>query len=201
MKNYKSHNQSKLIQYLIDKRNNPIKYKIDIKKDETFFYEDKSYLNPFSFEHTYLIIEMEVIKKMKNNEYQKKYREEPINKLASNLRSLILNSLKNKGFRKKSKTHKILGCEYNFFAKWLNYNKHNKGLHIDHIVPVSLAITQNEIELLNHYSNFQLLKSTENMIKGNRYIYNKNLKKVLENHPNSKLIEKIIKRSKIKILK
>ena len=39
------------------------------------------------------------------------------------------------------------------------------------------------------------------MIKGNRYIYNKNLKKVLENHPNSKLIEKIIKRSKIKILK
>ena len=28
-------------------------------------------------------------------------------------------SLKNKGFEKKTKTYKILGCEYNFFIKWL----------------------------------------------------------------------------------
>ena len=83
---------------------------------------------------------------------------------------------------------------------WLNYDKQNEDLHLDHIVPVSLGVTQNEIELLNHYSNFQLLKSKQNIIKGNRYIYGKNLKKVLENHPNKNLIKKIVKRSKIKII-
>ena len=203
MQNYKSHkrDESRMLEYLVDKCNNPDKYKVDIKRDNRFFDKDKSYLTPCLFEHNYLIIEKMIIKKIRNKQNQERYRENPINKLASNLRNLIGASLKNKGFQKKTKTYKILGCEYNFFIKWLNYDKQNEDLHLDHIVPASLGVTQNEIKLLNHYSNFQLLKSKQNIIKGNRYIYGKNLKKVLENHPNKNLIKKIVKRSKIKIIK
>ena len=232
MQNYKIHkrDESRLLEYLVNKCNNPDKYKVYIKRNNLFSDKHKSYLTPCLFEHNYLIIErminglsplevhkskklekavkeddfkyvQEIIKKIKNKQSQERYRENPLNKLASNLRNLIGGSLKNKGFKKKTKTYKILGCEYNFFIKWLNYDKQNEDLHLDHIVPVSLGVTQNEIELLNHYSNFQLLKSKQNIIKGNRYIYGKNLKKVLENHPNKNLIKKIVKRSKIKIIK
>ena len=42
--------------------------------------------------------------------------------------------------------------------------------HYDHIYPISLAKTQEEIIKLNHYTNFQPLWAKENISKGNRVI-------------------------------
>ena len=46
----------------------------------------------------------------------------------------------------------------------------NRNLwHLDHIRPVSWAADESEVILLNHYTNFQPMWSTENQSKGNRY--------------------------------
>lgn len=41
--------------------------------------------------------------------------------------------------------------------------------HLDHIKPISLAQTEQEVIKLCHYSNFQPLWAKENMSKGNKY--------------------------------
>ena len=48
-----------------------------------------------------------------------------------------------------------------------NYGK----WHLDHIYPVSLANTEEEIIKLNHYTNFQPLWAEENIRKRNRLDY------------------------------
>lgn len=103
------------------------------------------------------------------------------NKIKSNLkkriRSAIANILKERGFRKKSKTLDILGCSFEEFKLYLEskfedwmtwenrgmYNgEFNYGWDIDHIIPVSSAKTEEEILLLNHYTNLQPLCSKVN---------------------------------------
>ena len=118
-------------------------------------------------------------------------------KLSCGIRANIGVSLRQKGYTKKNKTNYILKCDYNFFMKWLNgvaSNGYTYGigdLHLDHVVPISLSETEEELLLLNHYSNFQLLTADENFSKGNRYVNPTNLKRVLEHHPNPDKIREI----------
>jgi hypothetical protein len=42
--------------------------------------------------------------------------------------------------------------------------------HLDHIYPVSLAKSQEEIIRLNHYTNFQPLWAEDNIVKGNKVL-------------------------------
>jgi hypothetical protein len=118
-------------------------------------------------------------------------------KLTITIRNLIRGSLKIKGYTKKTKTFNILKCEYDFFMKWLNgvaSNGYTYGvgdLHLDHVVPVSLGQTEDEILLLNHYSNLQLLSADENQKKYNSYVNPLNLARVLEHHPNPDKIREI----------
>ena len=103
------------------------------------------------------------------------------NKIKSNLkkriRSAISNILKERGFRKKSKTLEILGCNIDDFKShleskfenWMNWNNRglyngdlNYGWDIDHIIPVSSAKTEKDLLLLNHYTNLQPLCSKIN---------------------------------------
>ena len=48
--------------------------------------------------------------------------------------------------------------------------------HLDHIYPVSLAKSEEELIRLNHYTNFQPLWAKDNLQKGNKIIDNKQLK-------------------------
>jgi len=144
--------------------------------------------------------------KKKINTYSCNYKSkrrltDPLFKLTMNTRSSIGSAIRRKGYTKKTNTYKILGCEYNVFAEWLDLNNYNEDSHLDHVVPISLANTEKEVLLLNHYSNFQLLTSKENLSKGNKYIYNDNLQRVLDNHPNPKIVKKIVNRSNIEIKK
>ncbi len=106
-----------------------------------------------------------------NNTYMKKRRQEDYNyRLKTNVRSMISRLLKNK--KDGLSTTKILGCSYNDFKQyleskfqpWMNWNNYGKyngefdyGWDIDHIIPVSSAITKEEIIKLNHYHNLQPL--------------------------------------------
>ena len=99
----------------------------------------------------------------------------PLFKLSCNIRNLIAISLKNKGYTKKSKTNKYLGCSYDVFKDYLE-NKFTIGMtwenqgkwHLDHIYPVSLAKDEEELIKLNHYTNFQPLWAIDNIRKSNK---------------------------------
>jgi len=113
----------------------------------------------------------------KANEYVKKRKEDPIYKLICNIGTLIKISILRNGFSKKSKTGKILGCSFIEFKIYLeskfdenmNWENHGTYWHLDHIVPISWAKDEQEVIRLNHYTNFQPLKASENQSKGNRY--------------------------------
>ena len=107
---------------------------------------------------------------------KKKFQTDPLYKMRHNLRCLIRTSMKNNGFSKKTKTYNILGCSYTEFKEhieqkftngmsWENYGK----WEYDHITPVSWAMSESEIVLLNHYTNIQPLWRTDNILKSNKF--------------------------------
>ena len=120
------------------------------------------------------------IKENREKEYkQKKQRlqTDSLFKLTCNIRSLIKISIKNKGYSKKSKTNKILGCDFEIFkahlekqfVKGMNWSNYGKW-HLDHIYPVSLAKDEQHLIKLNHYTNFQPLWAIDNIKKSNKII-------------------------------
>ena len=100
---------------------------------------------------------------------------EPLFKLTQNIRSRITNAIRGNGYDKRSKTTEILGCSFeefytyieNQFADTMSWN--NRSLwHIDHIVPVSFCTTEEEIHMINHYTNLRPLWAKDNMVKGDK---------------------------------
>jgi len=127
--------------------------------------------------------------------YEKKQKN-PLIKFSNNIRFHMHRYLKGK---KNKKSEEILGMTLKEFQQKIGVKK--KGVHLDHIIPLSWANTEEEIYCLNHYSNFQLLDAFENRSKSNRYCLRLNLYKVLEKHNNKALLQKILDRNKDKILK
>jgi len=121
----------------------------------------------------------------------------PLYRLKRRIRSNISDSLKRQGYSKNTKTYNILKCEFDFFMNWINgiaSNNYTYGigeLHLDHVVPMSLAQTEDEAILLCHYSNYQLLTAKENLLKKDFYVNPLNLARVLEHHPNPDKIREI----------
>ena len=137
----------------------------------------------------------------RQKEYEKSRRKsDPLYRCITNTRALISHSFSNQNVSKKSKTFEILGCSPKWFYEfWLEEKYNPPHSHLDHIVPASLARDEQEVMLLNHYSNFQVLSASDNVKKGNRYISLQGLNKVLANHPNVKFIKQIIKREGIEV--
>jgi len=168
-------------------KNNKEKYKKNTKEYQKNYYENNKEK-----------INLQIKEWKKNNkekislqkkEHQKKYinnkKSDPLFRLKIRCRCLINNSITRNGYSKKTKTYEILSCSYEDFKthielqfeswmNWDNYGKYNGELNygwdIDHIVPVSSAITEKELIKLNHYTNLQPLCS-----KINRHIKKDNL--------------------------
>lgn len=114
------------------------------------------------------------------NEYQKKRRsEDNLYRMKHLMRNVVLNSFKNKGFKKDSKAEDIIGCSYEFLLEHLQSkfkdgmtweNRGVYGWHIDHIIPLSSASNEEELIKLNHYTNLQPLWAEDNLKKSNKII-------------------------------
>jgi hypothetical protein len=133
-----------------------------------------------------------------SNEYHKlRKKTDSLFRLRCNISGNISKAINKRGYSKKTKTYNILKCEFDFFMNWLNgiasngYNYKMENLELDHVIPISLAETEDEAYLLNHYSNFQLLTKDENRSKSNRRVNPLNLARVLEHHPNPDKIKEI----------
>lgn len=93
------------------------------------------------------------------------------------LRLLTLKAFKDKKYSKNTKTHIILGVDFEIvklhierqFKKGMNWdNRGMKGWHIDHIIPLDSAKTKEDLIMLCHYTNLQPLWWYENLAKRNK---------------------------------
>ena len=116
----------------------------------------------------------------KNREYEsKKIKEDLLFKFKKRVRDNVLKSFKRgkNQYQKNAKTESILGCTILEFKVYIK-SKFKKGMtfenigkwHLDHIIPLSKAKTEQEIIKLNHYTNFQPLWAEENLIKSDKII-------------------------------
>lgn len=119
----------------------------------------------------------------KHREYRKhsekrKRTNDYLYKLKHNLRVRTCEYFKQKGFQKKSETFKIIGCSLEFlkehlekqFKEGMSWDLMGQYLHIDHIIPLSSAKTEEELYKLCHYTNLQPLWAIENIKKGNKIL-------------------------------
>lgn len=119
----------------------------------------------------------------KSKEYNKVKRKTcPLFKLKSNIRTRMWFIFSNKGFKKGSKSHIILGADYPVVMKHIQ-RQFKKGMtwdnygqwHIDHKLPLAYAKTEDELISLCHYTNLQPLWATDNW-KKNRFIVEHQIK-------------------------
>ena len=109
-----------------------------------------------------------------NSRRKKKYDSDPLYKFEKRTRNTIRDGFRSKNFHKKHKTNQILKCSFEYFLNYIE-KQFKEGMtfsntHLDHIVPVSLGETEEEIIALNHYSNFQPLLAKDNLKKGDKLI-------------------------------
>lgn len=123
--------------------------------------------------------ELYLQKRRENHEKQKI--DNPLYNLKTLIRGSISSSFKrnSKDYTKTRKTEEILGCSLEFFIQYILekcpngttvQDFHRHGYHLDHIIPISSAKTDEELIKLNHYTNFQPLWCTENLKKSNKII-------------------------------
>jgi hypothetical protein len=102
-----------------------------------------------------------------------KYREDPKFNLKMRLRRRVRDAIQRQGYRKNTKTMQMLGCDWGHlkqhiesqFLRGMTWD--NKHLwHIDHIVPLSSAKTEDELIKLCHWTNLQPLWAEDNLRKG-----------------------------------
>lgn len=113
--------------------------------------------------------------KPKRNQYEKdKKAADPLYKLRGNLTRRIGKHIK----RKSKSTKELTGCSYeelklhleNQFKPGMSWDNYGEW-HIDHIHPLALAKTEQELYELCHFSNLQPLWAEENMSKGCKTTY------------------------------
>jgi len=128
-------------------------------------------------------------------EYQKQYRDKNRDKLKEHhynyhknrlendilysnkihLRKTLLTNFKEMGWKKDSKTQEYLGCDWETFKEHIE-NQFTEGMswdnrgewHYDHYYPQSLAQTEEDMFIFNHYTNFQPLWAKDNLSKSNK---------------------------------
>lgn len=101
---------------------------------------------------------------------------DPIHKMRERARNMVRSSLHSRGYRKKSHTADIVGCNLDFLCEYLfrtwekNYGRPWNGepYHIDHIIPLATARTKEDILKLCHYTNLQMLTPEDNMAKSDK---------------------------------
>ena len=115
--------------------------------------------------------------KINNTDKTKEYNQLPEIKMSHNMRCRIKQYLKTKNITKKNKTFDIVGCSPQLLKEYLE-KQFTQGMswdnygewHIDHIVPLSSAKSEDEIYKLCYYSNLQPLWAEDNLRKSDKII-------------------------------
>ena len=166
----------KIKKHTINKRNK--KY-YENNKEKTNNKNSKWRKNNPEYQKEYIKINKEELKIKRNIKQKKCRKNNPIFKLKSNIKNLIGNSIRKKGFKKLSKTELILGCSYEEFKThleslwkpWMNWDNYGKGSNewaLDHTEPLSSAQIEEDIYRLSHFTNMKPMWSAYNMVKSDK---------------------------------
>ena len=170
---YRKENDDKIKQYLKQWREENKEY---IKNfNDKYYRENKDLL--LSNNREYRINNREKLNEKKRIYQNERMENDPVYKFKTKIRQVINESFKRKGLNKNDHTENIVGCSLDFLYNYLlqtfkdNYGYDWDGIesvHIDHIIPLFVAKTEEEVIELCHYTNLQLLKAKDNLIKGER---------------------------------
>jgi len=150
------------------------KYKathIKWRKSETGQAWVKSYMK------NYVQVEENKAKRVKS--VLKYYKENTMGRLARGMRNRLKDYLKYKKISQTNKTFQYIGCtpkELKIYIEskfqpgmtWDNWGVY--GWHIDHVIALSSAKTEDELMKLFHYTNLQPLWAKDNLLKSNKVI-------------------------------
>lgn len=152
------------------------RYKTNLRKKEytkNWFEKNEEYNKNYYNENK------EKMSKQSSDNHKKRRKEDQIYKFKCNIRILISGSFKRgkNQFRKDAKTEIILGCTIEEFMTYIE-SKFKIGMtienhgewHLDHIIPLASAKSEEEVIKLNHYTNFQPLLAKDNLSKGSKII-------------------------------
>jgi len=172
-KKYYVENKELLDKKNIEYYNNNREYLLDKMKDYREDNYDKIYAQKEKWRHN----NQDKINKRQTELFKIRYNNDLIFRLQVLVRNNIKKGLKRNNLKKNSPTLSILGCSIEDFKKkiesqfqegmsWDNYGIY--GWHLDHIIPLSLAKTEEDVYRLNHYTNLQPLWAKDNLRKYNK---------------------------------
>ena len=107
-----------------------------------------------------------------NAYYHKRYRENTVfatrRRVSGRINGVLRQSF---GVSKSKSTMKILGCTGTELLAYLGITHIDEliGNQIDHICPLSQALTEDEVYKLNHYSNLRIIPAAENLAKSDHW--------------------------------
>lgn len=112
--------------------------------------------------------------------WRKREAENPVVKFRRRIRAIISKSFSRREYSKTYHTEEILGCTFEELQKYLeqtwenNYGTSYNGeeVHIDHIIPLAEAKTEEDVIKLCHYTNLQYLKPEDNLAKRSKIDWN-----------------------------
>jgi len=113
----------------------------------------------------------------KNKRAKERRKEDSVYHLIGKMRCRLWKYLKILNITKKNKTFDIVGCSPEFlkehlenqFVVGMGWDNRNEW-HIDHIIPLSSAKTEEELYGLCHYTNLQPLWAEDNLKKSNKIL-------------------------------
>jgi len=101
---------------------------------------------------------------------------DPVFALKERVRATTGNAFKRKRWRKGTKTHNLLGCDWMELKLWIEslfttgMSWDNMGeWHVDHKIPLASASTVGELKELCRFTNLQPLWARDNLSKGSRH--------------------------------
>lgn len=114
-------------------------------------------------------------REQKRLRHKERYHNDPKYKLTVLCRNRVTGFLKVKSLSKKKGLKEYIGCTLEEFKNYLQ-SKFQGGMtwenhgtwHIDHIIPLSSAKTEEELYKLCHYTNLQPLWAKDNIKKSNK---------------------------------
>jgi hypothetical protein len=98
---------------------------------------------------------------------------DPVFALSQRIRSLIYSRIYSGGYTKKSRSQEILGCSWDYFKRHIelqflpgmSWDKLGE-IHLDHIIPMATAKTEEDVIRLNHFTNIRPIWAKDNLSKG-----------------------------------
>ena len=142
------------------------------EKSRNYYYDNKEK------NHTKILERNRLWRKNNPSYTTDRKKTDPAFKLIKNLRSRLSRFINFTYITKRSTTINLVGClpkELKLFLEnkftdnmsWVNYGE----WHIDHIIPLSTAKTEEDLYKLCHYTNLQPLWAKDNLAKSNKLDY------------------------------